>query len=107
MQRTDAEQRKPSKVCSNPRLAFLLLEVAADKHKAQRKQAKDEGVFLRLRDDGAVDSDLYVVERCKKSSSPISSRKEISNRFVDDARANPNRRIPDGIGQGASRDANP
>ena len=37
----------------------------------------------------------------------VGSRKEVANRFVDDAGAYPSRRRPTRIGKTASRDANP
>ena len=100
-------------------LTAFLLEVAADNHKTQGKEAEEEGVFLRFGDDLAVDDNpnrAVGLRRKKRRPSQIESihsliiegsRKEIANGFVDDARARPSGRIPGGIGQSASRDANP
>ena len=88
-------------------------------NKTKGKEAKDKSVFLRFGDDLAVDDDSHRAvgfRRKKRRPSQIESihsliiegsRKEIANGFVDDARARPSGRIPGGIGQSASRDANP
>ena len=80
-------------------------------NKAQRKQSKHKRVFFRFGDDLAVGDKPYgasVVRRKSASQTPIESpRKEIANGFVDYARTYPSGRISGGIGQTASRDANP
>ncbi len=88
-------------------LAFLLL-LAMEENKAEGKQAEDEGIFFRFRDDGAVDGDPHPAKRRKKRTLTIvSSRKEVANGFVDQAGAHPSRSIPAGIRQSASRNTNP
>ena len=85
-----------------------------EENKTQSKQAENEGVFFRFGDDLAVEGDLQraIVARRKPGIliAPTiireSSRKEVANRFVDDAGAYPSRRIPDGIGQTAPGNAN-
>ena len=85
--------------------------MAAENDEAEGKQAEDKRVFFGFGDDLAVDDNPYgagTVQRKPSSQIPIeSSRKEVANRFVDYARTCPSRRIPGGIGQTASRDANP
>ena len=82
-----------------------------EEDKDERKQAEDEGIFFWFGDDLAVDSNLYrALCICRKISSRgiiVGSRKEIPNRFIQNAGAHPSRRIPGGIGQIAPRDANP
>lgn len=76
--------------------------------KVQSKQAEEEGVFFRFEDDLAVDGDLHAAARRKKVSRTIvGSRKEIDDGFIVQAGARPSRRLIGGIGQTASRDANP
>ncbi len=82
--------------------------------KAQRKEGEDEGVFLRFGDDLAVDDKPHRAVgsrrkiRISHSRTIIeSSRKEIADGFVDNARPHPSGRIPAGIRQTASRDPNP
>ena len=95
--------------------AFLLLPVAAENDKAQRKEAEDESVFFWFGDDLAVDDNPHrATAACHKIAiqEAISvviegSRKEIADGFAEDAGSHPSRSIPAGIGQGASRDANP
>ena len=93
-------------------MAFLLLEVAAEEDKTQRKQAEHEGVFSWFGDDLAVDSDLYGSVRVVRKidtirRSTVGSYKEVADGFVQNARTCPSRSIPSGIGQSASGDANP
>ena len=84
-------------------------------NKPQGKEAEHKGVFFGFGDDLAVDDNPQrATAACHKIAiqEAISvviegSRKEIADRFVDDAGARPNRRIPAGIGQSAPRDANP
>ena len=63
---------------------FLLLEVAAEKNKTQRKEAKDKRVFLRLRDDGAVNSQGHRRGKVRIQTRPIGeiANIKIANRFV-------------------------
>ncbi len=89
--------------------------MAVEENKTEGKEAEDERVFLWFGDDLAVDSDLYrATAACHKIATQEAtsvviegSRKEVANRFVQNAGARPSRRIPNGIGQTASRDANP
>ena len=88
---------------------------AAQGNKTQGKEGEDEGVFFRFWDDLAVDDNAHrTTAACHKIAiqETISvviegSRKEIADGFVDDAGADPSRRIPAGIGQSAPRDTNP
>ncbi len=68
--------------------------MAMKEDKAQSKQAEDEGVFFRFGDEGAVDSDLYGSLRRRRKigvrrGAVVSSRKEVTDGFVDDACARP------------------
>ena len=88
--------------------------MAADNHKSQSKQAEDEGVFFWFGDDLAVDDHSHRSVACRRKPGirraiiiEGPSRKEVADGLVDDARAHPSRRIPGGVGQSASRDANP
>ncbi len=81
-------------------------------NKPQGKEAEHKGVFFGFGDDLAVDNNphrtLRIRRKCRLPCGIIEgSRKEVADRFVDDAGARPNRRIPAGIGQSAPRDANP
>ena len=66
---------------------------------------------MRFGDDLAVDDNAYgsgAVQRKPRSQTSIEgSRKEIANRFVDDAGAHPSRRLPGRIRQSTSGDTNP
>ena len=93
---------------------FLFLPIAADNHKTQRKEAEDKGVFFWFGDDLAVEGDLQRTVAARRKPGILiastiireCSRKEVANGFVDDAGAHPNRRLPVGIGQSVSGDAN-
>ncbi len=85
-----------------------------EEHKAEGKQAEDEGVFFRFGDDLAVDDNSHrAIGLRRKTSIPHSptiiegSRKEVADGFVDNAGAHPSRRIPAGIAQTAPGDPNP
>ena len=81
------------------------MEVAVENDKTQRKEGEDEGVFLGFGDDLAVDPNLHrAAGICRKpgaSTVTECSRKEVANRFVDQAGARPSRRLPAGIAQTA------
>ena len=68
----------------------------ADNHKTQRKEAKDEGVFLGFGDDGAVNTELEVVRRSSEKSAGVAnqrvavgSRSEVADGFGQQAGAIP------------------
>ena len=92
-------------------LAFPLHFAAVEENEGQGKEAEDEGVFFWFGDDLGVDSDLYrAAGICRKISTRViivGSRKEIPNRFIQNAGAHPSRSLPAGIGQNASGDTNP
>ena len=78
------------------------LSMAMEEDKAQRKQAEEEGVFLGFGDDLTIDDNSHRAFRIRRKPSGWSagtegSRKEIANGFVQNAGANPSRRIPAGI----------
>ena len=58
------------------RLLPFLLEVAAKKHKAQRKQAEDQSVFLGFGDDGTVNSETESVGRTREKSAGLGRRRQ-------------------------------
>ncbi len=106
----DQSANHRSRVDNGGGLTFLLLPTMK-KYKTQRKQAEDEGVFLRFGDDLAVDNNPHrAVRRSRKSrnSSPIieSSRIEVADGFVDHARALPRRSLPVPIKQVGRLNAN-
>ena len=93
--------------------AFLLLQMAAENDKAQRKQTEDEGVFLWFGDDLAVDDNPHRVVPRRKSAGAASifmisegSRKEVANRFVNQARSHPRNSLSAPIKQVGRLDAN-
>ncbi len=77
-------------------MAFLLLRYAAGNHKAQSKEAEDEGIFLRFGDDLAVDDDPQRRAKSGSSTSTVDiegSRIKVSDGFVDQARSHPRRSL--------------
>ncbi len=88
------------------------MRYAAGNHKTEGKEAEDEGIFLRFGDDLAVDDNPHraagIRRKCRLKCGIIEgSRKEIADRFVQNAGTHPSRRIPAGIGQSAPRNTNP
>ena len=86
--------------------------MTAKNDEGQREQAKHKRVFFRFGDDLAVNDNPHRAVRLRrkpgsKKSVIVGSRKEVADGFVDDAGANPSRRIPAGIRQTAPRNANP
>ena len=86
--------------------------MAAENDKAQGKEAEDEGIFLRLRDGLAVDDNPHRAAGIRRKKRPRievieGSRMEVADRFVQNAGTHPSGRLPVGIGQSASGDANP
>ncbi len=86
-----------------------------EEDKAEGKQAEDKRVFFGFGDDLAVNDNSHRVMgirrklRTPEGATPMiikGSRKEVANRFVDDAGAHSSRRIPVGIGQSAPRNTN-
>ena len=80
-------------------------------NKTQRKEGEDEGVFFWFGDDLAVDGDPnHVITRPKtrETSSPTieSSRMEVSDWFVDQARAHPRGSLPAAVKQVGGLNAN-
>ena len=84
-------------------------------NKGQRKEAEDNGVFLRFGDDLAVDDNSNRAVGLRRKTRPriarstpiiVCSRKEVPDGFVQDARAHPRRSISAGIVQSRSGDTN-
>ena len=94
-------------------LALFLLEVAASNHKTQCKEAEDKRVFFWFGDDLAVDGDSNLGTSRRKIAGAAStliiiegSRKEVANRFVNQARSHPRKSLSAPIKQVGRLDAN-
>ena len=106
-------QRRLRSCCGLGMLPLLfLLAVAMKENKANREQSKHKGVFLRFGDDLVVDDNPHLAGGARKARGQSlvvveGSRKEVADGLGDDARPRPRRRSAGGIGEIASRNANP
>ena len=74
--------------------------MAAEENEGQRKEGEDEGVFFWFGDDLAVDGDSNLGNSRRKMDGATSismiiegSRKEVANRFVNQARSHPRKSL--------------
>ena len=77
--------KRISRADSGGLLTAFLLEMAADNHKAQRKQGEDKRVFLWLRDDAAVKAQSHSSRgkvRVEPRKVPHIPANKIANRLV-------------------------